>query len=270
MITIFSKPPYSVLDKRNGAPYIKRISSIIRAEQIASHMGAKHNPKSDYDNDICIHIKPIILNKVKDGDYVDVLDNPVIAKRIATRPGVNLIAMTIAHKEWLESFLPNKVVHIPHHHMNFERKIRNRREVLTCGYIGTYVGRHERLCKALEVNLARHGIKFITLFTYPTREDITKFYQNIDVQIIPMFNYLTEIPYYHEKKIVDAMSFGIPTISEERLGYRDVDDFYIKVRSSGEILAKINDLKRGWDIDKLINRAEDYHISNIIKKYQQL
>ncbi len=263
----FSRPPFNVLDKRHGAPYLKRISSIIRAEQIANYIGAKLNPE-EYGDELSVHIKPIRMERVKDGDYVDVLDDPLITEKMKERPDVNILAMTSPHKEWLESFLPNKIVHIPHQHMNFERYVSKRQEVLTCGYIGAYTGGHEYICGRLEKALEAEGIKMKTLFTYPTREDIINFYQSIDIQVIPMFGHLTNTPYYHEKKIVDAMSFGIPTISEEKLGYRDVDSFYFKVKDMDELISKVKTLE--WDSQRLIDKAEEYHISNIAKKYERL
>jgi len=275
MISFFAKEPFSVLDSRDGKPYLKRISSIVRGKQIADYIGGKFNPKEG--EGLGIHLKPLKMDRVKDGDYVDVLDDTAVhiklgtlLGRVAKRPKVNVIAMTSAHKEWLERLLPNKIVHIPHQHMNFERIRSERHKQLTCGYIGTYVGRHEELCNALETQLARGGIKFVSLFTYPSREDIIKFYQSIDIQVIPMFGYLTNVPQYHEKKIVDAMSFGIPTITEEKLGYRDVNGYYIKVNSMSELVSEAVKLKDGWDAERLITKAEDYHISNIAEKYKAL
>jgi hypothetical protein len=273
-MTFFTRQPFSVLDSRDGTPYLKRISSIIRGEQMANYLGAKLNsPEAG----LSIHIKPLKFNNVKNGDYVDVLDDVTshvrlgsLIGRLKKLPEVNVIAMTTAHQEWLAKQLPNKIVHIPHYHVNFEKHRRTRKEVTTCGYIGMYVGQHEDTCKMLKQRLAKEGIDFIYTFSYPTRQDVINFYQKIDVQIIPFFNYLTQTPYYHEKKILDAMSFGIPTISEERLGYRDVADFYLQVRNTEEIVAEVKKLQQGWDAERLINKAEEYHISNIALKYKQL
>lgn len=272
MVTFYTRPPFNKFDSRDGKPYLKRISSIVRGEQIANYLGAKLNPKER--DGVAIYVKPLRLDNIRDGDYVDVLDDSSvhvklgsIYQRLKELKKVNVLAMTTEHKKWLESHLPNKIVHIPHQHMNFERIRRTRREVITAGYIGTYVGRHEHLCKELETLLP---LKFIYLFSYPTREDIIRFYQSIDIQVIPMFGHLTNVPYYHEKKIVDAMSFGIPTISEERLGYKDIDDYYIKVKDRNDILTEIVKLQSGWDAERLINKAEDYHISKIAKLYERL
>lgn len=269
MTSFFSRQPY-YLEDAEGKVYPQRISSMIRSEQIAKYLGAKLNPTSGYENDVCVYVKPLRWWLLKEGDYVDVLDDVKLTESMKTRSDLNIIAMTNPHKEWLSTFLTSKITHIPHHHMNFERKRRTRKDVKVCGYVGANSRDHKRICAELKGRLAKEGIEFVSLFTFKTREDIIQFYESIDIQIIPMFGHLTNVPYYHEKKIVDAMSFGIPTISEQKLGYRDVDDFYFKVQSMDDLVQRVKDLQGGWGAVRLIRKAEEYHISNVAKLYTKL
>ena len=267
MISFFAKEPY-ILEKPSGSTR-QRMSTVIRAEEIAEYIGGKVNPEQTQGT--CIYLKPHSLNHIKDGDYVDVLDDLKVTNKMSSRPGINVIAMTTPHKEWLESFLPNKVFHVPHPHVNLERKVRIRKEVTTCGYVGANKPAQRYWAEKLKSRLAKENIEFIPLFNFKTREDIIKFYEGIDIQVIGNFGFLTDVPYYHEKKIVDAMSFGIPTISERKLGYRDVEDYYIKVGSVEELIAQVKSLQEDYIRPQvLINKAEEYHISNIAKLYERL
>lgn len=271
-ISFFTKPVYFLED--NGKKYPQRISTMIRGEQIAEYVGGKLNPTEGYENDIRVYVKPRKLDGIKSGAYIDVLDDPKITEQMKTRPDLNVIAMSGPHYNWLKSFLPNKIVHIPHQHMNFERNLRDRKEVTVCGYVGANNARHKRVNQGVAEALEKAGFTFIPLFTFETREDIINFYKSIDLQIIGYFGYHEDVPYYHQKKIVDAMSFGIPTIAGPKLGYQDVDDFYTKVYGMDELVTetlKMKDPKHyaKWP-EKIIEEAEKYHISNIAKLYEQL
>jgi len=177
--------------------------------------------------------------------------------------------MNTPHAEWLKTFLKNKIVTIPHAHVNFERIKRRRRKVLNCGYIGTNKPYHIKVNEEVKKRLAEIGLNFKPLFNFTTRQEILNYYKTIDIQIIGYFNFLKDEPRYHEKKIVDAMSFGIPTIAGYKLAYRDIEDFYIKVNDMDELVKEAKKLK-SWDAKRLIKKAEEYHISKIAKLYENL
>lgn len=276
MISFFAREHFFI-DKSSGRT-LQRISSIIRGQQIAEYLGAKFNPKTGYEHDVCIYLKPLKIDKIKDGDYVDILDDSNVHARLGSlldrlkkRSQVNVLAMTSVHKKWLEEQLPNKVIHIPHQHMNFERKRRTRKKVTTCGYIGATGPGHQELLNEMRDALKKIGVELIINVNFETREDVINFYESIDIQVAPMFSFHLSIPYYHEKKIVDAMSFGIPTVTEQRLGYKDVEEYYYHIKNLDELIVEVQRLqKEGWDAERLINKAEEYHITNIAKKYERL
>lgn len=251
------------------------LSSTIRAKQLAEYMGAKLNPTEGYENDVCVYIKPQKLEMIKDGGYVDVLDNLSVTEMMKTRPGVKVIAMGHPHAEWLKTFLKNEIIIIPHAHVNFENIHRDRKEVVTCGYVGTNKPYHIEINKEVGKCLEEVGFDFIPLFTYYTREDILDFYKKIDIQVIGYFDFHVNAPHYHEKKIVDAMSFGIPTVAGPKLGYKDVDDYYIHVNSMDELIKEVKKLREDKEYYKMwsekgLKKAEEYHINNIAKLYQEL
>lgn|SRR3990167_4008490 len=275
MISIFSKLPYLLDDRRNpGQVYLQRVSSRTRAEEVAAFTGARLNPIEGYENDICIYIKPGNLEHVRDGAYVDPLDDKYTVESLTKRPGIKVLSMSSSHDEFLKSILKNEVIYIPHAHVNFERVKRTRSEVINCGYVGVNKAHHLRINRRVKEALATIGFNFTALFNFQTRDDIINFYKNLDIQVIGYFDFATDTPYYHQTKIVNAMSFGIPTIAGPKLGYRDVDDYYIKVQNMRELLQEVEKLKdlkmyAYWS-EKGLQEAEKYHCSSIAKLYSQL
>ena len=272
-ITFFAKPTL-VVEGLSGK-FLFRPSGIVRGKQIADYLGGKFNPTEGWENDVKIFIKPRSLRYVKDGDYVDILDDlPIYTKLLKTRPGIKVIAMSTSHYDWLKSILPNEIIHIPHAHVNFDKFRRDRKEIINCGYIGTNKPYHIKINEEIGIQLAKVGLKFIPFFNYTTREEIINFYKQIDIQVIGYFNFNNDNPAYHEKKIVDAMSFGIPTIAGSKLGYKDVEGFYISVNNMDELVKEANRLKdpeiyNQWS-DKIIKKSDKYHISEIVKLYKKL
>lgn len=114
------------------------------------------------------------------------------------RPKVKVIAMSLSHVDYLKGILTNEIVYIPHHHVNFERITRNRKDITTVGYIGA----RQNIKKIA-------GFEFIYQENFRDRKDILNFYSKIDIQII---GDVPDTPYYHPTKIINAMSFGIPNV----------------------------------------------------------
>jgi hypothetical protein len=274
MISIFAKQTYYLDDQENpGKLFLRRLTSRIRGEEIAKYLGAKLNPNKGYEKDVCIYVKSYALDRMKAGDYIDLLDDLYATEQIKSRPKIKTIAMSTPHLEYLQGILKNEIIYIPHHHVNFDKVSRRRKKIINCGYVGSGSGYEMRVNKKLEERLAEIGLHFMPLYHYASREDIIDYYKQIDIQIIGSFSHLN-IPYYHQTKIVNAMSFGIPTIASQRLGYRDVEGYYIPVENTDELLEAAKNLKdpaqyKKWP-KKIIAESEKYHISEIAKLYQAL
>lgn len=76
MISIFARPSYlgNLYPKHTKELNTHRLSSRIRGEEIAKYGRFKLNPKSGYENDTCVWVKPTGLGHIRDGDWVGVLD----------------------------------------------------------------------------------------------------------------------------------------------------------------------------------------------------
>ena len=204
---------------------------------------------------------------------MDLLDDLDAFENIKKRPGIKAIAMSLPHFEFLKRELKNEVVLIPHHHVNFERVLRDRKKITNAGYVGVNNRKHRFVNRRVKEALATIGLDFTPLLLFQFRQDIIDYYKTIDIQVIGYFGY-QDIPYYHATKIVNAASFGIPTVAGRRLGYKEFEDFYIPVKTMEELLIEVEKLKdpkyyKKWSA-KIIKEAEKYHISNIAKLYQKL
>lgn len=264
---------YEIGDPRRG--HLLRVSSMIRADQMAERLGARLNPESDYEQDTCIYVKP----HVKPGDgfefkgraWLDIIDGWDLRTVARAAPTVGVIACSTLDGVILQRELPNNVVVIPQHHCNFERVTRERSGVTRVGCIGTE-GAWKDLPAGLEEALGKRGVALERFSQFWQRQDIIDFYRRIDVQIVwrPYRKRLA-----NPLKLVNAGSFGVPTIALHEDYFNEFGDAYIPVGSLAEFLTKLDEL-RSWPLlyDQWANRArvkaEAYHIDRIAEKYRSL
>ena len=269
--------PLRIRTKPIRAGHIMRVSSLIRGSQIAEYMGAKFNPESGYENDTCIYVKP---NVAKGDDfifegkraYLDIIDGANLAEVAKKHPEVGVIVCSEADEKIMTKELPNnKVILIPQHHCNFDRIRRNWREVKKVGVIGTR-GAFPYLPKELRGEFEKRGMELIEFSSFFTREDIIDFYLNIDIQVVwrPYKKILS-----NPLKIVNASSFGIPTIALDEKAFWELKSTYIPVGTVESLLDAIDKLTNDSQFYEdyaltSIERSEDYHIGKIAKLYQQL
>lgn len=284
MISIFAKEaflntnphePFKNRTKPVTSGHLQRVSSIIRGDQIAEQLGAKLNPSKGYENDVCIYVKP----HVKAGEdftfdgkpYIDVVDGWGLLPLLKRHPWVGAIACSQQDYEKLSDVLPNKVVLIPQHHCNFERLQRQSLEIKKVGVIGTE-GAFPLLPKGLEEALKERGIELVKFSKFFDRGDILNFYMDIDVQIV-WRPYRMKLS--NSLKIVNAASFGIPTIAYDESVFQEVPGCYLPVRTLEDFLGALDRLIRSSELysaisDGCLMTAERYHISNIAKLYKEL
>lgn len=233
--------------------HLHRVSTRIRAEEVMEYLGDEGKAE--------IWVKPRHLKPVKDGDYVDVLDDLEVIPELKKRPKVKVIAMSQVHKEYLEKELPNEVTLIYHHHINFERERHTRNKELLGGMIGTPSNKTYKL-----VDEIKKVFNFEPCFNYRTREDMVAYYMKIDYLVIWDFGE-RDCYYRHPTKILNAASFGVPTFAIPLKGYKEVEGFYFPIEKIEDI--DLNKITPEF-CDKIYKEAEKYHISNTSKAYLSL
>ncbi len=285
MISIFAKPAF--LNVNPGQPFIykgvkpkaghvQRVSSMIRGDQIADNIGARLNPESGYENDVTIYVKPYVRkgNDFKfEGKkaYLDIIDGHNLGNLAMAHPEVSVIVCSQSDHEIMRGVITNEIVVIPQHHCNFENVQRERNGVTRIGMIGTR-GAWDFLPENLEEELSKRGIELLKFSDFFSREDIIEFYKKIDLQIVwrPYKKLLS-----NPLKIVNAASFGIPTVALDEPVFKEVEGCYMPVQDLRGLLSAVETLRDYSSTyndyaKRCMEKADLYHIDEIGKLYKQL
>ena len=250
-------------------------SGEIRGRQMTDKLKANINPKSGYEDDICIYIKTFPSTFIPKHTYIDVLEDSMGLRWVRNHPEVGIIASSKSIYDYLSKELPNKIVLIPQHHCNFERVVRTRKEVEVVGIIGNPASFQFPLGE-FEANLNLMGMELLTFIKkkFKHREEVVEFYKRIDIQVVwrPNIDGILRNPL----KLVNAMSFGIPTVAYPEEDFNvELSSSFLPARTIDQLLFGIkwfrdnSDLYSSWS-KNILKKAEEYHISNIAKLYQQL
>jgi len=287
MINIFAKPaflninpsqPFAERTKplRKGVGHLMRVSSIIRGEQIAKQIGARLNPnKINIKKDINIYVKPMVRKghdfKFEGKPYMDILDGHALGELMINYPKIPVIVCSKVDYETMGNAISNKIYLIPQHHCNFERIKRKRNQIETVGIIGTKIA-IDYFPKGFKEGLLKRGIKLLFFSRFFKRQDIIDFYMKIDLQIVwrPYKKILS-----NPLKIVNASSFGIPTIALDEPAFKEVTGCFVTVPDLKGIFDAIKAFKSEKGLYELISEtclevAEEYHIDKISKLYKEL
>lgn len=277
-ISIFAQPPYVLR-------HLQRVSTIIRGEQMAAYMqNARLNPTSGYENDVCIyvkpHVKPDIDFKFEGHPYLDILDGFNLIHLLKKHEEVPVIVFSQADVETMSHYVKNKIVLIPHHHVNFERETRKREGIRKIGIIGSTTA-FDSVPSQIREGLAKRRIELVEHSIFYPRMSVVRFYSDIDLQLVWR-------PYNHKDyatkpykvlanpfKIVNTASFGVPTIALDEPPFKEMDGCYVPVHNTDEFFVALDNLIHDTALyksiaDTCLAKAEPYHIENIAKLYQAL
>lgn len=270
MISFFAKPPYEM-------KHLQRVSSIVRGEQIAAFMGnARLNPPSGYEDDVCIYVKPHIKPgndfKFEKKSWIDIHEAFDLRHTLDKYPEVGVIAFSELDVQTLSRFVKNKIVLIPHHHVNFERAKREREGITRVGISGSFKA-FTHIPEVIRQGLKDRKIELVEYSTFYPRTSVARFHKSIDIHLHwrPFLRRALSCPF----KITNAMSFGVPTIALDEPSYKEVEGCYIGVKTAEEWLEKLDYLIENPDqyatyAQMGIEKAERYHIENIAKLYEEL
>lgn len=285
MINIFAKPAF--LNTASNVPFIskevsykgnghlQRVSSMIRSDQIVEYLKdeAKLNPTSWNKDDISIYVKPHIrpgndFEFVTKNSWIDIIDGWGLIPLLERHPEVGVIACSTQDGEKLAKVLKNRIMVIPQHHCNYDRLKRNSKKIETVGIIGTESA-FAFIPEGLEEELTKRNIKLLKYSKFFSRQDIINFYMQIDVQLV-WRPYRMKLS--NPLKIVNAASFGIPTIAYDEEVFKEVENCYVGVKTVNEILFGLDTQKDvlQYMSEICFKKAEDYHISEIAKLYKLL
>ncbi|MBF8249501.1 MAG: hypothetical protein HW400_102 [Candidatus Levybacteria bacterium] len=246
--------------------------SVIRGKQIAKYLGAKLNPKSGYDNDICIYVKPGINTQFAKHSYIDVMDVDKETVMEFNKLDIPMILSSLfAYEIFSKAYRNSRFIFIPQHHCNYGRIKRNRKKITTVGILG-YHASFQYPIEDVRKRLKKIGMELLFENKILDRLDAVNFYKKIDIQIVWIRHaWMTK----NAMKLYNAASFGIPTIGYRRSEYKEFEGYYIPVETIEELIEEVKKLKDSNQYyaqyaDKIVNKAEDYHISKIAELYKRL
>jgi hypothetical protein len=253
-----------------------RLSSRIRGEEMAAYLGEKYNPTEGYENDLCIMIKPKNLRRVKKEHWLDFSDSEdYLLEQLRKRPDIRIIAIAQHAYEYFKDNFPNEVVLIPQHHLNWNREKRDRNGITTAGYIGRPGPTSFQVYDKIGHKLNKMGYNFLTCYNFKTRQDAIDFYKKIDFLVVWNIN-KNHLDYLWgtATKIINAASFGIPSIAKAQNYYKEFEGSYVSVSCLDELFeeaVKFRDENhyRMWS-EKAEKASEDFHISRIADLYRAL
>lgn len=260
--------------------HLQRVSTIIRAEQIAAYMlNARLNPPSGYENDVCIYVKPNVKPeqdfKFEGHPYLDMVDGFGLRHLLNKYPEVPAIVFSDHAAETMPKYISNKIIVIPHHHINFERVRRDRDNVRKVGIIGSEDA-FKWIPDEIKHGLAKRKIELVEHSIMFPRTTVTKFYSQMDVMLVwRPYTRPGEPGLFNPFKIVNASAFGIPTIALDEPAFSEMASCYIPVQTPEEFLTQLDALISSKtlysDIAKIcLQKSEKYHIENISKLYLKL
>jgi len=270
MISIFASRMW-----RSKSPdgHLAPFSAVIRGSQIAERIGARLNPAEGYERDTCVYVKqyPEDTDKFSRPPYLDIVDGWRLYHLLKVHPEIPVIVCSRADLETVRSKFTNHLTLIPQQNCNFERVQRTRQGVHVVGILGTWYA-WQFIPSGLEAALSERGMRLWQYSDFVCRQDVVNFYQNIDVQIVwrPYAKKLS-----NPLKLVNAASFGVPTIALIEPSFGELADCYLPVETVDELLARIDRLfsspsmyadysRRG------IEKAEAYHIDRVAVMYEEL
>lgn len=271
MINFHAKPPFMM-------KHLQRVSSIVRGEQIAAYMGnARLNPPDIQDGDVNIYVKPHIKPggsyDFPKNSWIDIQDGKDLYNTLERYPEVGVIAYSDLAYEYLTTKgLVNKVALIPHHHLNLERITRNRDKIKKVGITGSGEA-FKHIPDEIKEGLKKRGIQLEYYSNFYPRMAVSKFHESIDIHLHwrAWNRRRLSCPF----KIINAASFGVPTIALDEPSFSEVRGAYIPVDTPQEWLSVLDGMIENPDQYKemsnsCIEISEKYHISKISELYNQL
>lgn len=263
----------------------------VRGKQIADILGAKQNPTEGFEDDICIYVKVLPPENHPKYTYLDVDDATGAVEWLKTHTDTGVIANSLLGQAYLSILLKRKDIKvIPHAHVNYENWIRPDRPVKTVGIIGSKTSFMYPI-EDIRKKLADIGLELIYNRDYwkfygdeegmtedARRQKIVDFYKGIDIQIVwrPDNTFSKQQkPLKNPNKLVNAASFGIPTVSYPEEAFKECITFYEKAYDIEDLVDQVRELKEDNLYYKELSNdalegAENYHISKIKELYLSL
>lgn len=207
--------------------------------------------------------------------WFDPIDSDIGLEVVAQVPSVKVMAIGETAEKYLKARLLNEVVLVPEHHCNFERAQRGAWNPQTVGFVG-YANNFCIEPKWFEEELKKVGLEFKMLLMQEDsrRIDVVKFYKTIDIQVtfrLPRIMQGMPPEMKNPLKVINAASFGIPTVGFPELAYEEFPVF-VEAKTAEDLVCSCQRMKEIGSFFKtaLLEKAEAYHVSKAVETYKEL
>jgi hypothetical protein len=249
-------------------------TKFIRVYQVAEYLGAKVEPKSGYEEDVCIFVKKLPIDNSLKYAYEDIGDETRHYRWLRNNKHVGIIAHSLSCKEYAESQIGREVKWFPQHHCNYENKTRQRKEIKRVGVIGSLGAVHWD-AEDMKRRFAEIGLEYIHEMDFLAREKVVRFYENLDIQVVYRPNW--PVPFTADPlKLKNAGSYRIPTVAWPEPAYvKEFDGCFIPAMNVDELVEGAKRLKESPALyeemaGKAWERSQQYHISITSQCYKEL
>jgi hypothetical protein len=254
-------------------------SGMIRGKQIAKAIGGKWNPRTCDKDDCFIYVKTVPKDSfIPKRCFIDIVDYRKAIYWLRLHPDVPCIVISKLADLYLSKKIPNQRIIIPQQHCNDEQETRPDRPVKTVGYIGS-PSAFQLDFEEVKKRLAEVGLDFIWICKKLINKNfVVYFYRNIDIQVVfrQYARWDLTKSLKDALKLVNAGSYGIPTVCYPEQGYDDeCKGAYVPINNIDEMVAECERLAKNkiWyqQISKNIKKISDkHHISKILPLYRNI
>lgn len=256
-------------------------SGEIRGRQMAKVTGGVVDPERVSVDDVLVFIKSRPSDRVVKylmAMYIDVDDNHTLIPYLSEHREVHVIAASRVGQQYLkEQTGRDDILLIPSNHCNYERFVKVMSGVKTAGFIGYRENLHLDVDE-LRSALGKVGIDFVIKTEFKSREEVCDFYKSIDIQIcFRQKSDTNPAPELRDPlKLINAGSFGIPTVAYPEPSYADeFGDCFLPAMSLDKVVEGCEWFKNnGWFYHEVamaaLQCAEHYHIEHIAPMFLAL
>lgn len=206
---------------------------------------------------------------------MDVIDSPASLEWLKGHEKVEIVSIGRTHAAYMQELFPGRRVWLlPEHHCNREGARVRVEQPRVVGYCGTLEGLQLKVDDIIKA-IAPLGYELILNYDPPTREDVCRFYRCIDVQLCWRPS-LSDPRLKNPLKLVNAGSFGVPTIAWPEVSYvEECPSEFLTALTLDDVvgyLSNFRECSRGYRTwcDVAYQLSERYSLERVASMYEEV
>jgi hypothetical protein len=247
----------------------------VRGRQVADRIGGKFNPTEGFEDDICIFVgsRPRIPMPLR--TFLDPGEKRLQLHFIQHYKQIKVLAWSNCQLQRLRLIFPGRPVYlVPQHHCNFENEHRPDRPILKVGVVGPHTSVYHPL-EDIRTRLENVGLQFHITRTPRNHREAADAYKELDIQLV-FRNILPGLEYRSPLKVINAGSFGIPTVAFPEPAFEmETEGAYLPAWTIDDLVEGAVALATDSALYRRYAEASNalskrYHIDEVLKYYRTL